>query len=93
MILSVPHGGAEDVESIPERLDGCPIEGTSPEQPKEERCDFEAGHEDPSCIDGELCGASTVTDANTIDLAMTVADRMEEVLGGRPHMVICNLLR
>ncbi len=91
MILSVPHGGEEDVESIPEREDGCPLPGADEDDEKEERCDF-AAH-DESCADEELCGVTTVTDTYTIEIALAVSDRLNEVLGARPHVVICHLKR
>ncbi len=83
-----------DNPATPDRIDGCPIEGTDPSDPKEDRCDFEAGHKDSSCIDEELCGATTVTDAYTVDLAVMVANELELLLAGdRPHLVLCLLDR
>ncbi len=92
MIISVPHGGLVDVPTIPYRLSGCPVQGTSPDDPKEERCDFEAPHHDRSCI-GYNCPVTTVTDDFTIDLALTIANRLEQVTGRRPHVVQCNMIR
>ncbi len=93
VIISVPHGGLVDVSSIPYRLSGCPVQGTSPDDPKEQRCDYEAPHHDRSCIDSYNCPATTVTDDFTIDLALTVANRLEDVTGRRPHVVQCNMIR
>ncbi len=75
IILSMPHGGFQDVPSIPDRVDGCPVEGADPEADASERCDFALAHEDPTCRDGDLCYASVVTDSYTIDVGVIVARR------------------
>ncbi len=75
IILSMPHGGFQDVSSIPDRVDGCPVEGADPEADASERCDFALAHEDPTCRDGDLCYASVVTDSYTIDVGVIVARR------------------
>ena len=81
MILSAPHGGTLEPSSIPDRVDGC-SDGQG-------GCVYEG---DSSCSTSD-CNIVTVRDSNTIELTNFVAAKIEELLGGAPHVIICNLRR
>lgn len=60
LVISAPHGGTNNLESVPDR----------------------------SCE-----GAVTVTDMNTAELALAIAEQMEVAYGVKPYLVVCNLSR
>ena len=46
-----------------------------------------------SCANTSECGIVTVRDSYTIEIARSIADTVEELLGARPYLVINNLNR
>ena len=45
------------------------------------------------CASTSECGIVTVRDSDTIEIARSIADTIEELLGSRPYLVINNLNR
>ncbi|TRY78650.1 hypothetical protein TCAL_06616 [Tigriopus californicus] len=82
IILTVPHGGEIRHPDILNRMNGCRgTDGT---------CQF---LKDPSCASTTECKVVNFQDMSTIDIAWTVANQIEDTLGGRPFMVISHLHR
>ena len=46
-----------------------------------------------SCASSSECGIVTVRDSDTIEIARSIADTIEELLGSRPYLVINNMNR
>jgi len=82
IIISAPHGGTEEPSEISNRIAGCPT--------SDGLCVYE---KDESCASTSECGIVTVRDSYTIEIARSIADTVEELLGARPYLVINNLNR
>merc|ERR1712045_854658 len=81
IIISAPHGGTEEPDEIADRIAGCPTS---------DGCVYE---KDESCASSSECGIVTVRDSYTIEIARSIADTVEELLGARPYLVINNMNR
>ena len=81
-MLSVPHDGRTELPSIPERRPGC--------RDAEAGCRY-PGAED--CSEDRVCRVITGPDTNAADIARTVFNKILEVTGRTPALVISHLHR
>jgi len=90
IILTAPHGGLMEEDSIPLRMDGC--KGTKGKKGvSSDGCIYK---HDKSCQDLKACKVATATDGNTIKILKLAADEIGRIMNGkRPHVIISNLRR
>ena len=81
-MLSVPHDGRTELPSIPERRPGC--------RDAEAVCRYPGAGD---CSEDRVCRVITGPDTNAADIARTVFNKILEVTGRTPALVISHLHR
>ena len=82
LVFSVPHDGRTELPSIPERRPGC--------RDQEDTCRY-PGPED--CPEDKVCRVITGPDTNAADIARTVFNKILEITGRTPALVVNHLHR
>ena len=90
LVLSVPHDGRTELPSIPERRPGC--------RDQEGVCHYNNNNNNNNnntgdCPEDRVCRVITGPDTNAADIARTVFNKILEVTGRTPALVINHLHR